>query len=264
MAALRSARGVGEDSARRAKKKKQDAMPEESNGSRPAGNRAGRYAADDAGQAVTSPRAGGGGKVGSAGLAPELASSESIRPRSSFGQQYIGASYPDLWTNPEVLAGDWMGGQGITPQGGGGMWKVYSDLAQVMPQLFQLTQGTGGPKGATFASFLDYANQFLNQYSTPGAGTVSPSVVGNLFTAGDNSPLGAMLNNPQLDPAQQANLLLGLMGAGLATSMPGATAGGYLGNAEAMAQQWMGEKAKGKGGTFQDYLASQGYADLFR
>lgn len=220
---------------------------------------------------LTSPRKGSGdgplptSSGRSSGSAPPLTASDTIRPSSGFGQQYVGASYPDLWSNPDVLAADWMGQNGITPQGGGGMWKVYQDLSQVMPQLFMLTQGMGNPDQASFASFLDYANQFMNQYSTPGAGTVSPNVVGNLFSAGGNSPLGAMLNNPDLDPSQQANLLLGLLGGGLATSMPGAAASGYTGQADALSKQWMAQQAKGgKGGSFADYLQQNGFADLFK
>lgn len=228
-------------------------------------------------QAARAERRGGGnrsprtpddaGLPGGTTNAPPLTEMDMQRPSSAFGQQFKPASFPDLYTNPEVLAAAWMGQNGTSPQQGGGMYKVYSDLAQVMPQLFQLTQGGGGFDEAGFASFIDFANQFLNQYSTPGGGVISPSAVGNMFSAGDNSALGMMLNNPSLDPAQQSNLALGLIGGGLATSVPGALASAAMGNAEALAGQWMAQQAQSRPGqetTFTDFLRQNGFDQLFR
>lgn len=200
---------------------------------------------------------------GSQGTVPANVPGDTRRPGTAFGQQYIGAMYPDLYANPDWMANDWMRGQGIDPLASGGMGKVYDDLAQIIPQLWMLTQGTGGPQHNEYGGFLDFAGQMLNQYSTPGAGVISPSVISNLFNAPQGSTLNAMLNNPSADPTQQMNTLLGLIGGGLATGMPGPIAGAYMGQAEQMGQDWASGKAKGQGGTFADYLKNQGFADLF-
>lgn len=259
--ALRSPRGTSQDSS--ATKKAPDATRRK---------RLARVAERDERQAtrrrpVDSGRGDNQGLPGDTTTTEPLFGSDMQTPRSSFGQQFKPASFPDLYTNPEVLASAWMGGKGIDPQTSGGMHKVYQDLAQVMPQLFQLTQGGGGFDQAGFASFIDFANQFLNQYSTPGGGVISPSAVGNIFSAGDNSALGMMLNNPSLDPSQQANLLLGLVGGGLATSVPGALASAAMGNAEAMAGDWMAQQAQARPGretSFTDFLRQNGFDQLFR
>ena len=261
MAPLQSPRGVSEDSARTAKKKKKGGVnsPKETTGGY-AGEGGPRDAGPSQGarSAPTSPR------VGQGSGAPPLAASPSIRPNSAFGQQYTGAFYPNAVANPEVLAGNWMGSQGITPQGGGGSWAVYQDLARNMPQLFYLTQGQNGTEGLSMASFLDYANQYLNQMSTPGAGTISPNAAGSLFNSSLDTPLGKMLNNPDLDPEQQASLLLSLLDSAVGSSLMPGVASAYMGEANAKAQQWADQKYQGKGGTFQDYLANSGFADLFR
>lgn len=256
---LRSPQGMSGDSAKSAKKKKRGVASPRDTLSTSAGSGGPRDAGPSGGAgspAVTSPRDGN---------APPLAASPSLRPNSAFGQQYIGAMYPNAFQNPEVLAGNWMGSQGITPQGGGGMWSVYNDLAREMPQLFYLTQGMGGNADAlSYASFLDYAGQFLNQYSTPGGGTIAPSAVLNLLGAGGDSQLGMILNNPDLDPEQQAGLLLSMMESVLSTSLTPLAASAAMGNANASAQQWADQKYQGRGGTFQEFLNSSGLMDMFR
>lgn len=189
-------------------------------------------------------------------------------PRSALGQDYTGAYYPDLFSNPDLLAQKWGDMAGLTPQNGGGMQKVYQDLANVMPQLFFLTQGANGNQASDveYARFLDFAESFLNGMSTPGGGNISSDVIGNIFSAGGDSPLSKFLNNPNLDTAQQMSNLLGLVGGGLSTSMPGAMASAYAGDAEQLAKQWYNQQASsapGQSTSLVDYLRQQGFGDLF-
>jgi hypothetical protein len=220
-----------------------------------------------------------GGKLGEAtgtttsprgGNVPALQGSDSARSNSAFGQQYVTQPFQnDIFSNPETLATSWLQGQGVDPLAGGGLPAVYQDLAQILPQLFVLTQGgQGGPgsaAGVGVNSFLDYVNQFLNQYSTPGSGTVSANVIGNLFGGAgqQGSLISNIVNDPSADPSQQADALLGLLGSGLGASLPGPIANAYLHQAQAMGQQFANKQWQGGKGTFADYLKNNGFADIF-
>ncbi len=197
------------------------------------------------------------------GTAP-LLDQPTVTPNSAFGKQYIGANYPDLYANPDVLATDWMSQNGINAGNAGGQLKVFNDLAAAMPQLFFLTQGAGGDlKNSSYANFLDYAQQFMDLYSTPGGGTISPDAIGNIFNNDPNSGLSKLLNDPSADTGQQINTLMGLLGGGLATSMPGAIASSVMGSAEQLAKEFQAMKYKGGTGTFADYLKSKGFDQQF-
>lgn len=189
-------------------------------------------------------------------------------PRSQLGAGYTGAYYPDLFSNPDLLAGKWLDQVGMNPQAGGGMQKVYEDLANVMPQLFFLTQGAEGNQASDveYARFLDFAESFLGGMSTPGSGNISSDVIGNIFSAGGDSPLNKFLNNPNLDTAQQMSNLLGLVGGGLSTSMPGAMASAYAGEAEQLAKDWYNKQASStpdQATSLVDFLRQAGFGDLF-
>ena len=176
--------------------------------------------------------------------------------------------YDTLFANPQVLANDWMTGAGVTPQGSGGLYDVYQQLSQVMPPLWYLSQtgGAGGGSEADLGQFLDFADAFMNQMSTPGGGAIDPSVIGNLFNAERDVAAGRMLNDPEASPEQQAQRLLGLMSAGMSGMAPGA-ASGYMGDMQALANAWLGNQAragKGQGGTFQSHLSRKVSPDLFR
>lgn len=250
-------------------------------GARTGGSSSGSGKMDEATGTTTSPRGSGtssGGKMGEAtGGGPAPGGRRKVPPlqpensqvsNSAFGQQYATQPFMnDIFSNPETLATSWLQGQGVDPLKGGGLPAVYQDLAQLLPQLFVLTQGTQGGQGSAAGvginSFLDYVNQFLNQYSQPGSGTVSPDIINNLFSNGDNSLLSNILNDPSADPSQQADALLGMLGAGLGASLPGPIANAYLHQAQAMGQQFANNQWKGGKGTFADLLKDNGFADIF-
>ncbi len=157
-----------------------------------------------------------------------------------------------------------MNQNGINAGNAGGMQKVYNDLAAAMPQLFFLTQGAGGDlKNSSYANFLDYAQEFMDTYSTPGGGTISPDAIANIFNNDPNSGLAKLLNDPSADPSTQIRTLMGLLGGGLATSMPGAIASSVMGDAEQLSREFMALKAKGQGTNFTDFLRSKGFDQQF-
>lgn len=207
------------------------------------------------------------GGVGGDRVTPPLQDQPTVRPNSAFGQGFDPDMYGDLKANPDILASQWMDQQGIDPMASGGMAKVWGDLSAVMPQLFYLTQGLGANgAGAGDTSFLDYAGDFMNQYTSTGGGAVGSNVLQNLFNGPDqNSVLGQMINDPSQDPATQARTVLGLIGSGLATNMSGASGSAIMGRAQQLATEWMREQATNGANTitFPDFLKQNGFSEQF-
>lgn len=211
----------------------------------------------DPARPATLPSVADSGLKNAATNVPPMHGMDTQTARTAFGKQFTPDMGLDVFANPEVAATQFMRNQGMDPMRGGGMTKVMNDLAQVMPDLFFLTQGTG-VKGAGMGlgapSFLDFAGQFLNGQSTPGGGFVSPDIIGNLFGKQD-SPLNAFLNDPNADAATQISRLIGMMGAGLQTTIPPQILQAILGTAQQSGTDYMADQATGKrGGTFADAL----------
>jgi hypothetical protein len=220
---------------------------------------------------VSSPTRGGGGGGGGGGMrgsndtVARPAGLDTLSARTPFGKSFAEDTALDVFANPEAVSTQFMRNQGMDPMRGGGMTKVMSDLAAVMPDLFLLTQGgRSGLEGVSAPSFLDFAGNFMNQMGTPGGGFISPGVINNLFDAGSDSALGAFLNDPNADTPTQIQRLLSMMGAGLQTTIPGPILAAVMGMAQQGGTDFLTDISQGnrRGSTFADYL--QGDPNLSR
>lgn len=201
---------------------------------------------------------GGGRDSGTQSTVPPLSGLDTQQSRTPFGRSFSEDMGLDVFANPEIASNQFMRNQGMDPLRGGGMTKVMNDLAAVMPDLFFLTQGNrvgGALEGLGAPSFLDFAGEFLNNMGTPGGGYIAPSVTANLFSKAD-SPLQAFLNDPNADTATQINRLLGMMGAGLQTTIPPQILAAVMGQAQQAGTDFMTDLSQGnqRGSTFADAL----------
>lgn len=154
--------------------------------------------------------------------------------------------YGQFFNDPGVAATKWMGANGIDSNRSGGAAAIFDDLAQFAPALWELTQGgNGASTDLTYAQYLDFVDSFLKDYSTSvsegGGGQYDPrAMMQNLFGAGPQagSGLDKILNNPSLDPGQQRDVLLGMVNAGLGSTMPGNLVSAIMAGIDNDAKSW--------------------------
>lgn len=179
------------------------------------------------------PRNRGGGGGGGGGDAPSkpaapLGDVPEVRPNSPVWSGVSPGRAGDFFTDPGMAATLWQSKNGYDPSRSSGAAAVFDDLAQYAPGLWELTQGaTTNKTDMDFAQYLDFVDRYLSDYSTPfgeGGGLYdASSLMGNLFNGSlpQGSGLDAILNDPLMDVNQQRSALLGVIQAGLGTSLPG-------------------------------------------
>lgn len=200
----------------------------------------------------------GGGDFGSGGsnrqTVPQLQDSPDYRPGTDFGKSFSSLSWPMIRDNPTAMTRAYMMDMGLDPMAGGGATVLFDSLAQYIPLLHVLSQTQGGISTTGDAALLDYAKMFLDQMTTPGAGV--PNLGANIFSAGPDSGLSKIINDPTLDAAGQANELLRYLGAAIGM-MDSGPVGRAVGNASLLqAQNYIAQQARNptSGQTFTDFL----------
>lgn len=205
---------------------------------------------------------GGGGLGGSTNTVPNPEPVDTLKPQNSIWDNVPGAQYEQYRLDPSLAASKWLQNQGYDTTHAGGVTKLISDLAAFAPQLFYLTQGgTDNPQQAGNAAYMDFVDNFLTQYTTPGGGTIDPLMVGNTLFGGDNisegSALDALLNAPGMSTAAQINALLGFASAGLSTSMGDTVTNALMSVLDQEARDWQANMKldpNNPDGTLTEYL----------
>lgn len=202
--------------------------------------------------AANPPRNGGGGGGNGGGggdkQAAPLTDIPSVRPNSPVWSGVEPDRAGDFFTDPGMAATYWQSQKGYDPTRSTGAAAIFDDLSQYAPGLWELTQGMNTNKtDMDFAQYLDFVDKFLGDYSTPfgeGGGLYdASSLMQGLFGGGGpqaGSGLDSILNDPLMDPNQQRSALLGVIQAGLGTSLPGAIVNSIMHAIDQEAKMWGG------------------------
>lgn len=195
---------------------------------------------------------GGGGSIRQ--TVPDLQNYPTLQPGTDFGQRFDALANPMLRANPAAIGRAWMMDAGLDPQAGGGATVLFDEIADAIPILHILSQTQGGLSSTSDAAMLDFAKMFLDQMTTPGGGV--PNLAANIFSAGPDSGLSAIINDPTLDAAGQAANLLDFLRAGLGITDTGPVANAMYNMALSQSANYIAQQGRNvtSGQTFADYL----------
>ena len=173
---------------------------------------------------------------------------------SGFAGNYTGLGLPILYDNPEVIARDAMKSFGYNTKDG--LLSLAEDQGKYIQFLAMLGMGTGAENGVTPENYLNFAQDYFKQLTTPGAG--APDVWGmvqSILDAPGGSALEAYLTDGT--PQEQASALNDLV-ATATMSLPPVFRKAIMGKLEDDTNDWLSSKAKGKKSILADFLQQGG------
>jgi hypothetical protein len=173
---------------------------------------------------------------------------------SGFAGNYTGLGLPILYDNPDVLAKDAMKSLGYNTKDG--LLSLAEDQGKYLQFLAMLGMGTGAENGVTPENYLNFAQDYFKQLTTPGAG--APDVWGmvqSILDAPGGSALEAYLTDGT--PQEQASALNDLVATATMT-LPPVFRKAIMGKLEDDTNDWLSSKAKGKKSILSDFLQQGG------